>query len=170
MKIVYRGTIQNQKSSVACVSLKRTNRETSPMMATSDSFNDCTCWVLFISNYNNPCFVDLTGLTLSPSSSFSGSTALIGWVSSIVPVSAWSEISSIVISPTWEGSAGVVVGAGTVNRKTSYRSSFVFFSWQNITSCTVLLPLLKIMSSKTLSNSLPHFSYTKALLSSQFMR
>lgn len=55
-------------------------------------------------------------LTRSPSS-FSGSTALMGSVSSIVPVSVWSEISSIVISPTWEGSAGVVVGAGTANKK-----------------------------------------------------
>lgn len=48
---------------------------------------------------------------------FFGFIALMGFVFFIVLVFVWFEIFSIVIFFTWEGSVGVVVGVGIVNKK-----------------------------------------------------
>lgn len=49
--------------------------------------------------------------------SFFGFIALMGFVFFIVLVFVWFEIFSIVIFFTWEGSVGVVVGVGIVDKK-----------------------------------------------------
>lgn len=49
--------------------------------------------------------------------SFFGFIVLMGFVFFIVLVFVWFEIFSIVIFFTWEGSVGVVVGVGIVNKK-----------------------------------------------------
>lgn len=48
---------------------------------------------------------------------FFGFIALMGFVFFIVLVFVWFEIFSIVIFFIWEGSVGVVVGVGIVNKK-----------------------------------------------------